>query len=67
MPAVCPQEWTSAENTSAFACCVKNRSACVVLEQGGIWSQLVKMSLLHYCVRVFPCLQVGFGGRNQGK
>lgn len=62
MPAVCPQEWTSAENASAFSCCGKNQSLCVVLEEGGIWSQLVKVSLLNYCVRVLPYLQVWFEG-----
>lgn len=62
MPAVCPQEWTSAENASAFSCCGKNQSLCVVLEEGGIWSQLVKVSFLNYCVRVLPYLQVWFGG-----
>ena len=56
MPAVCPQEWTSAENASAFSCCGKNQSVCVVLEGRGIWSQLVKVSLVSYCVRVLPLL-----------
>lgn len=44
MPAVCPQEWTSAHHASAFACWEKNQAACVVLEEG--WSQLVKVCLL---------------------
>lgn len=43
MPVVCPQEWTAAENASAFSCWEKNQSVCVVLEEAGIWSQLVKL------------------------
>lgn len=61
MPAVCPQEWTSAENASVSSCCGKNQSVCVILEEDGIWSQLVKVSLLNYCVRVLPYLQVWLG------
>lgn len=69
MPAVCPQEWTSAENSSVFSCSGKNQSVCVVLEEGGIWSCLVKVSLSNYCIRVFfpTCKSglVGGGGKKR--
>lgn len=51
MPAVCPQEWTSAHHASAFACWGKTQAACVVLEEGGIWSQLVKVCLVIAALR----------------
>lgn len=65
MPAVCPQECTSAHHASAFACWGKNQAACLVLEKGGIWSQLVKVCLLITALGVLPTCKFGLGGKKK--
>lgn len=65
MPAVCPQEWTSAHHASAFACWGKKQAACVVLGRRWYLESACKSLLIDYCTGVLPTCKFGLGGKKK--